>query len=850
MRVLGVNAIFHDPSAALVVDGRIVAAAEEERFSRRKHGKRPVPFSAWELPDAGDALVPGARPGCAPQDLDAVAYSFDPALASPPGAWVCPTRGTTCGSRTPSRPRASSPPRCRGWTASRCASCPTTSRMPPRPGSPPRRVTGAAPACSCSTAAASAPPTSPVATSDGRLETLAGQALPHSLGLLYESLTEHLGFLRSSDEFKVMALASYGTPRHLDQLRETDPRHRRRRVRRARARLVAVGAGRAAPTRRSGPPSTPTSPRSVQAVPGGGAGRAGLLAARAHRRPDPDHGRRHGAELRCQHAGSGGRRRSSDVWVQPAAGDAGTSLGAALQLSRRRRRAGAAASRPPRSGGAGATTSSPPGCAAANVPFTTPGRHRRRGGRRARRRRCRRLVRRPQRVRAARARPPLADGPPRPRREPRAAQRRQGPRAVPAGGADGAGRPRAEIFTDGPMPSPYMLFVHDVRRAWRERIPAVVHVDGTARIQTVDDDRRPRVAALLRAFERRTGLPVVVNTSLNTAGSADGRRPPRRARAVRVRAGRRAGRSARIWSSVAEHVRDPGPPDDGRHRPAVRRGGPDRGPAQPDRLLGGLAARPRTGARGGRGGRRPARRRRAAGRCDAAVSAALRRQGAAGPRPRARRGAQPRLAGRVGAVGGLPRRRRRAGAARGARTCVADLAACAGRRGGVARHACTCPCRATGGPTDWERSTAGPGDARAGSPPTWPTAARRWWRCSGFDERFPRAYREDADLALRVQHAGLAAAGRRPRTTTHPVRPADDVGQRARAARQRRRRLMRRLHGRGWRRRAGDAAAAGSAGTQPPWRRRAARRRAGASPRSAGRPATRLAGPAPWPGSA
>ena len=35
----------------LVVDGRVVAAAEEERFSRRKHGKRPVPFSAWELPE-------------------------------------------------------------------------------------------------------------------------------------------------------------------------------------------------------------------------------------------------------------------------------------------------------------------------------------------------------------------------------------------------------------------------------------------------------------------------------------------------------------------------------------------------------------------------------------------------------------------------------------------------------------------------------------------------------------------------------------------------------------------------------------------------------------------------------
>ncbi|MFC7385262.1 hypothetical protein [Sphaerisporangium rhizosphaerae] len=51
MRFLGINAIFHDPVATLVVDGRVVAATEEERFSRREHGKRPVPFSAWELPE-------------------------------------------------------------------------------------------------------------------------------------------------------------------------------------------------------------------------------------------------------------------------------------------------------------------------------------------------------------------------------------------------------------------------------------------------------------------------------------------------------------------------------------------------------------------------------------------------------------------------------------------------------------------------------------------------------------------------------------------------------------------------------------------------------------------------------
>jgi carbamoyltransferase len=74
-----------------------------------------------------------------------------------------------------------------------------------------------------------------------------------------------------------------------------------------------------------------------------------------------------------------------------------------------------------------------------------------------------------------------------------------------------------EVF-EGVVPSPYMLFTHRVRPAWRDRIPAVVHVDGSARIQTVDRRQEPLVARMLDAFRERTGLPVVVNTSLNTAG--------------------------------------------------------------------------------------------------------------------------------------------------------------------------------------------------------------------------------------------------------------------------------------------------------------------------------------------
>src|SRR5213596_1748363 len=81
MRVLGINAIFHDPAAALVVDGKVVAAAEEERFSRRKRGKRPVPFATWELPELSARWCLQAA-GLEPGDLDAVAYSYDPGLIS------------------------------------------------------------------------------------------------------------------------------------------------------------------------------------------------------------------------------------------------------------------------------------------------------------------------------------------------------------------------------------------------------------------------------------------------------------------------------------------------------------------------------------------------------------------------------------------------------------------------------------------------------------------------------------------------------------------------------------------------------------------------------------------------
>jgi carbamoyltransferase len=75
----------------------------------------------------------------------------------------------------------------------------------------------------------------------------------------------------------------------------------------------------------------------------------------------------------------------------------------------------------------------------------------------------------------------------------------------------------ADWFMDA-RPSPFMLFVDRVRPDKAARIPAVRHVDGTARVQTVSRDQHRAFHALLGAFGERTGVPVLVNTSFNTRG--------------------------------------------------------------------------------------------------------------------------------------------------------------------------------------------------------------------------------------------------------------------------------------------------------------------------------------------
>src|SRR4051812_8455128 len=215
--VLGINAVFHDPAAALLVDGQTVAAAEEERFSRRKHGKPPVAFSTWELPEQAMAFCL-EHAGVEPCELDAVAYSYDPHLA-PPTAPDDITAGEWEGLRT---------------LYARRAPLFLRSSLPGLDPSKVRWVPHHVAHAASSTFASGFDPCS-VLVLDGRgerashlagrfaggmLEPLAAQRLPHSLGLLYEDLTAHLGFRRSSDEYKVMALASYGEPSFLSELRE------------------------------------------------------------------------------------------------------------------------------------------------------------------------------------------------------------------------------------------------------------------------------------------------------------------------------------------------------------------------------------------------------------------------------------------------------------------------------------------------------------------------------------------------------------------------------------------------------------------------------------------------------
>jgi carbamoyltransferase len=514
VRILGINAIFHDPAAALVIDGEIAAAAEEERFSRRKHGKRPVPFSAWELPELSARWCLETA-GIRPEDLDAVAYSYDPALVQPDldgldERWE--DLRTTYARRAPHFLATALPgldPAAVHFVPHHIAHAASAGLAAPFRDSAVLVADGRGEATSYLGGR----------YRDGELEVLASQELPHSLGLMYEEVTEHLGFLRSSDEYKVMALASYGRqpstePRLLPTLREL-------------VRATDDGGFVVAPIdwselakRRA--PGGELQPEHVELAAAVQARLEEVLLELAwwlHRRT----GERRltmagGVALNCvANTRLAAEGPFDELWVQPAAGDAGTALGGALHLAQVFGEPAA----PMRGADLGR------GFADDDLASWLDSAHIR--------------YERPPDVATAAADALAADATVawfqgRSEFGPRALGRRsllahpgharnldrlnavkgreQFRPVAPMVLTDRAG----ELFGRGPIPSPYMLFVHDVAPQWRDRIPAVVHVDGTARIQTVDRDTEPMLARLLDRFVELTGLPTVVNTSLNTAG--------------------------------------------------------------------------------------------------------------------------------------------------------------------------------------------------------------------------------------------------------------------------------------------------------------------------------------------
>jgi carbamoyltransferase len=509
-KVLGINAVFHDPAAALVVDGRIVAAAEEERFNRRKHGKTPVPFSTWELPEQSMRWCLDAA-GIDAAELDAITYSYDPALAVDGGPDLTDHEWeglrTLFAERAPRFVQSVLPdidPAAFSWVPHHVAHAASAYLAAPYRTSSVLVADGRGERSSYLAGRAV----------EGKLDVLAVQDLPHSLGLRYEEVTEHLGFRRSSDEYKVMALASYGEADFAEEFGRA---------------IAATGDGgfRAEPIdldalvprrRRPGDPMEPAHIALAASMQQRLEEVLLDLAGWLHDRTGDDAlVMAGGVALNCvANARLLAEGPFREVWVQPAAGDAGTALGGALfrahqlgdriepmgtaalgrswsddELRRWLEQAHVAYERPEDLAGHVADALAGDAVVAWFQGRSEFG------------------------PRALGHRSLLAD----PRRAANLerlneVKGREQFRPV----APMVLEERAREIFRGNVPSPFMLFTHDVHPDWRERIPAVVHIDGTARIQTVDRRTEPLMAAVLEGFEARTGVPVVVNTSLNTAG--------------------------------------------------------------------------------------------------------------------------------------------------------------------------------------------------------------------------------------------------------------------------------------------------------------------------------------------
>lgn len=540
MYTLGINAAFHDSAACIIKDGILLAAAEDERFTHFKHGKRPVPFSTWELPfHAIDYCLQVARINLS--DVDHVAYSFDPYLLIPdqfksdhsigipfipggtqPSEWLNPWDPLFLSSilNAPSQLVDGYPhhlqKRFKGATTSGF-----------KWHFVEHHVAHAASAFLPSPFSKAA-----VLTLDGRGEqatttynigkgnamTRIGEVkMPHSLGLLYERLTTYLGFLHSSDEYKVMALASYGKPVFVKDFRE----------------IITVGEKgqytitderfeeRFGPTRLRHEEFTAhhfNIAHSLQFV----LEETVLELTNWLYKETKEENlcMAGGVALNCVlNARIRDRGPFKNIWVQPAAGDSGTALGAAEWIDAQERQSITKDFTMDHVywGPEYTDDEIEKFLKWAKVPYRKLDNVAEEGAD---------ILAQDKIIGWYQGR--MEFGP-----------RALGSRSILASPISSQMqsrlnevkdredfRPVAPVVLEEDAPewfegaeySPFMLFIYDVKPDKADKIPAVRHTDGTARIQTVNSTQHQQYYNLIKAFKEKTGVPVLVNTSFNTLG--------------------------------------------------------------------------------------------------------------------------------------------------------------------------------------------------------------------------------------------------------------------------------------------------------------------------------------------
>jgi carbamoyltransferase len=557
MDVLGVSGLYHDAAAVLLRDGEILAAAQEERFSRVKHDAQlPLEAIAWCLHRAGN-----------PREIAALAFYDKPLLKL---HRILETQ-LAVAPRGLGAFRAAMPPWLREklWIPMKLEraleGCGVA--RPPTPLFAEHHLSHAASAFYPSPFERAAVvtldgvgewATGTIARGEGhRLVSLVEQRFPHSLGLLYTAFTTFCGFRANSGEYKLMGLAPYGEPRFVEailgelvDLKEDGS---------FRLNLAHLGfhhsltmTGPSMASLFGGPPRQPEGPitrreldlaRSIQAV-------TEEIVLRTARHAHALTNERAlclagGVALNCVANGRLLREGPFDeLWIQPAAGDAGGALGAALlawhrQLDRPR------TVRPDGDAMGGALLGPDFDDEEIEAFLQRRGARYQRLEREARAPRIAALLAEGRVVavfdgrmefgpRALGARSILAD-PRLPRMQARlnrAIKYRESFRPF----APAVLTERCAEHFELDRPSPYMLLVSPVRgfdpaprpedpadlqarlTASTAALPAVTHVDGSARVQTVDATIHPRFHALLSAFEALTGCPVLVNTSFNLRG--------------------------------------------------------------------------------------------------------------------------------------------------------------------------------------------------------------------------------------------------------------------------------------------------------------------------------------------